>query len=67
MMCQNKKAKIVYYIRKMGTATSINLEPKEWQYIHLICFKTIIDNHIIYLQYRIIHSILGTKVLLHKI
>ena len=35
-------------------------------YIHLICFKTISDNHIIWLEYRIIPSILGTKVLLHK-
>ena len=55
------------HIKNWEQLLQINLEPKEWQNIHLICFKTILDNHIIWLQYRIIHNILGTKVLLHKI
>ena len=55
------------HTKKWEQLLQINLEPKEWQNIHLICFKTILDNHIIWLQHRIIHSILGTKVLLHKI
>ena len=65
-MLRQKRQDILLHTKKWEQLLQINLEPKEWQNIHLICFKTIQDNHIIWLQYRIIHRILGTKVLLHK-
>ena len=43
-----------------------SIELREWQNIHLTCFKTILDNQIIWLQYRILHNIFGTKALLYK-
>ena len=66
MLRQKKKQDSLLHTKKWEQLLQINSEPKEWQNIHLICFKTILDNHIIWLQYRIIHSILGTKVLLQK-
>ena len=45
----------------------MNKELKVWENIHLTCFITILDNQIIWLQYRILHNILGTKALLHQI
>ena len=38
----------------------------EWKLIFTICFELIKDNDLIWLQYRIIHKILGTKSLLYK-
>ena len=65
-MLRQKSQDSLLHTKKWEQLLQINLEPKEWQNIHLICFTAILDNHIIWLQYRIIHSILGTKVLLHK-
>ena len=45
----------------------INIRSKEWKNIHLTYFKMILDNQIIWLQYRILQNILGTKALLYKI
>ena len=40
---------------------------KNWGLIFQICFKTLQDNDIIWLQYRVLHRILGTQYTLHKI
>ena len=40
---------------------------QEWTYIHKTCFKTINDNYLSYLQFKIINNILGTRSLLYKI
>ena len=38
----------------------------EWKKIFTICFDLIKDNDLVWLQYRIIHKILGTRSLLFK-
>ena len=42
---------------------SLNLE---WRKIFSICFNSVRDNDLVWLQYRILHKILGTKSLLFK-
>ena len=39
----------------------------EWRLIYNSCFRTINDNYLIYLQFKIINRILGTRSLLYKI
>ena len=39
----------------------------EWRLIYNYCFRTIKDNYLIYLQFKIINRILGTRSLLYKI
>ena len=41
-------------------------EESQWYKIFKICFKVVKDNNIIWFQYRLIHRILGTRSLLHK-
>ena len=43
-----------------------NISDKEWTIIYKHCFKSIEDNEIIWLQYRIVNQILGTKSLRYK-
>ena len=50
----------------MGKSISNKYRIKRMEIIHLTCFKTILDNHIIWLQYRKLHNILRTKALLYK-
>ena len=51
---------------KWETMLNIYIPTLTWKSIHKICFKTLNDNYLIYLQYRIINRILGTRSLLHK-
>ena len=51
---------------KWETMLNIYIPNPAWKRIHKICFKTLNDNYIIYLQYRIVNRILGTRSLLHK-
>ena len=43
-----------------------NITTPEWVQIYKICFKTLKDNYLVYLQYKIINQILGTRSLLFK-
>ena len=58
--------KDLVHLKTWENLLQINIELKEWKNIHLACFKTILDNQIIWLQYRILRNILGTKALLYK-
>ena len=42
------------------------LNKYSWQHVFKICFKTLNDPYLKWFQYRIIHRILGTQKLLHK-
>ena len=44
----------------------MNIQEKTWEVVFHICFKTVQDNNLIWLQYRILHRILGTQHLLNK-
>ena len=52
---------------KWETVVDDKLDDEDWKGIYKHCFKVIQDNEIIWLQYRIINRILGTKSLLFKI
>ena len=39
----------------------------EWKLIYKSCFKTVKDNYLVYLQFKIINCILGTRSLLYKL
>ena len=45
----------------------MNIQEKNWELTFQICFKTVQDNEIIWLQYRVLHRILGTQYILKKI
>ena len=45
---------------------NINITTAVWGQIYKVCFKTLKDNYLIYLQYKIINQILGTRSLLYK-
>ena len=45
---------------------NINITTAIWGQIYKVCFKTLKDNYLIYLQYQIINQILGTRSLLYK-
>ena len=51
---------------KWETMLNIYIPNPVWKRIHKICFKTLNDNYIIYLQYRIINRIQGTRSFLYK-
>ena len=51
---------------KWNDNLSLNIDQKTWSKTFNICFNTITDNYIIWLQYRIIHRTLGCKYLLKK-
>ena len=42
------------------------LSVAHWRLIHISCFKTVKDNYLTYLQFKIINNILGTRSLLNK-
>ena len=50
----------------MGRNTHTNMTDPARRQIYKICFKTLKDNYLIYLQYKIINKILGTRSLMHK-
>ena len=52
---------------KWNSDLKIQLSELNWQDIFHVCHHTIEDNYYIFFQYRIIHRILGTRKLLHKI
>ena len=66
VLTESDTQKDLVHINTWEKILQINIELKEWKNIHLTCFKTILDNQIIWLQYRILHNILGTKALLYK-
>ena len=51
---------------KWETLLNITVTEKMWQQCYLICFKTIQDNYLIWLQYRILNQILGIRNLKFK-
>ena len=66
VLTERDTPKDLVHMKAWKNLLQINIELKEWKNIHLACFKTILGNQIICLQYRILHNILGTKVLLYK-
>ena len=44
----------------------VNIDENNWKHIFKICFKTVNDQKLIWLQYRILHRILGVKYLRFK-
>ena len=52
--------------RKWLKVTTQKFSREDWKKIFNICFKSIQDNNNIWLQYRIIYRILGTRSLLFK-
>ena len=52
---------------KWEVSLNKQLSIPEWKLIHRSCFKTVNDNYLSYLQYKIINSILGTRSLLYKL
>ena len=68
MLTEKDSPNDLVHMKTWENLLQINIELKEWKNIHLTCFQTILDNQIIWLQYRIlqVHNILGTKALLYK-
>ena len=54
-------------INKWNQVLTSDIDEKEWRMIHKICFNTIKRKDFVWLQYRVIHRILGTKSYLNKI
>ena len=52
---------------KWNIALNRNIPKTSWTAIYKACFNTVKDNYLIYLQFKIINRILGTKSLLYKI
>ena len=52
---------------KWQSDLEIRIDEETWQLVFNITFKVISDNHLIWLQYRLLHCILGTRGLLFKI
>ena len=61
--CNDQKPLYSYWEQTIG----IEINSDAWKKIYRTCFKTIRDNDIIWLQYRLLHRILGTKDYLFKI
>ena len=59
-----KNEKPLYSYWEQVFETEINADM--WKNIYKTCFKTVKDNDIIWLQYRVLHRILGTKDYLFK-
>ena len=59
----NVKTQCIYKTKWGSRFETISLE---WNFIFKICFDTILDNNIIWFQYRIIYRILGTQSLRKK-
>ena len=66
VLTESESPKDLVHMKTWENLLQINIELKEWKNIHQTCFKTILDNQIIWLPYRILHNILGTKALLYK-
>ena len=72
----NKGSKDFYKLLQTGQAVRTlnkwehifdqSLSVPFWKLIHRSCFKTVNDNYLTYLQFKIINNILGTKSLLYK-
>ena len=52
---------------KWDAILNTTMDDNEWKKIYKICFKTIERNGLIWLQFRIIQRILGTRSHLYKI
>ena len=63
---QNTKDDTTYY-SFWEEALGITIDKDMWKQIFRVCFKTIKDNDLIWMQYRVLYRILGTKELLFKI
>ena len=60
-----QESKIVYKNEKWGNELNIYLDDHHWKTIYKICFKTLQDNYLVWLQYKILNRILGVKKLLY--
>ena len=56
----------VHLNKKWKNELNCKIEEQSWTKIFTICFKVINNKNLIWFQYRIIHKILGTEELLHK-
>lgn len=55
------------YMEKWNNVLNINYTNETWQNIFYSCFHCILDNNMIWFQYKILQNILGTNNLLYKI
>ena len=63
---RNTKDDITYH-SFWEEALGITIDKDIWKQIFRVCFKAIKDNDLIWMQYRVLYRILGTKELLFKI
>ena len=54
------------YKTKWNEDLNLNIDEHTWKRVYTVTFNTVPDNSLIWLQYRIIHRILGTAELLNK-
>ena len=66
-LIQGIKPTLKIYIYKRNEELGMNIQEKNWELIFKICLKTVQDNDIIWLQYRVLHRIRGTQYILQKI
>ena len=59
-----KKAKIIY---PPPRGVDIIIDNATWRRIFYLCFNTILENRLIWFQYKLLYRILGTNKLLHQI
>ena len=59
-------ARNIHLNEKWKNELNCKIEEQSWTKIFTICFKVINNKNLIWFQYRIIHKILGTEELLHK-
>ena len=63
----NAETKKVYINEKWNRTLNLDFDDKQWKVIYKICFKSVQDNYLIWLQYKILNNILGVNRFLHKI
>ena len=62
----NKIHLTLTFKQKWHDDLKVDLKDDIWRQLFRICFKTIQDPYFKWLQYRIMHRILGTQIILHK-
>ena len=55
------------YIYQWNHDLSITIDNVTWKRIFFLCFNTILDNKLIWFQYKLLYQILGTNKLLYQI
>ena len=62
----NKRHLTLIFKQKWHDDLKVDLKDDIWRQLFRICFKTIQDPYFKWFQYRIMHRILGTHIILHK-